>query len=281
MNRADHPLTRRGLSPQNIPVATVHDPLAGLRRHSSSDRAHPRPWSAAWYPLRELARVLPVLLAAHGLDRPGLDVLDFGSGDAPYRHLFHSSGSYVTADLGDGADLEVGPRSELPRADSSIDVVVSFQVLEHVEDVDSYLSEARRVLRPGGALLLSTHGVWPYHPHPTDFWRWTVEGLRLVVDRAGFVIRDCRGVVGPLGWTDQVRLAGLQRLLSTSRASRGLMVPVALAYNAKIWVEDRCTPSAMVDRDPSVVVLVARKPHETAGRPPRPLVGNHAPAPPD
>ncbi len=42
-----------------------------------------------------------------------------------------------------------------------------------------YLSECFRVLRPGGQLLLSTHGVFPYHPDPVDLWRWTCEGLRI------------------------------------------------------------------------------------------------------
>jgi hypothetical protein len=38
-----------------------------------------------------------------------------------------------------------------------------------------------RVTAPG--VLASTHGVMPYHPAPTDYWRWTHAGLRkLFVD---------------------------------------------------------------------------------------------------
>lgn len=44
----------------------------------------------------------------------------------------------------------------LPFEDASFDVVLSFQVIEHVVDEASYLQEARRVLRPGGVLLLIT-----------------------------------------------------------------------------------------------------------------------------
>lgn len=44
----------------------------------------------------------------------------------------------------------------LPFADVSFDVVVSFQVIEHVEDADSYLAEAVRLLAPDGQLLLIT-----------------------------------------------------------------------------------------------------------------------------
>lgn len=50
----------------------------------------------------------------------------------------------------------VAPDRPLPFADGSFDLVLSFQVLEHVEDVDFYLDEVRRVLIPGGTLLLVT-----------------------------------------------------------------------------------------------------------------------------
>jgi SAM-dependent methyltransferase len=50
--------------------------------------------------------------------------------------------------------IDIGRR--LPFGDEEFDVVLSFQVLEHVDDTDQYLSEARRVLAPGGYLLLVT-----------------------------------------------------------------------------------------------------------------------------
>jgi ubiquinone/menaquinone biosynthesis C-methylase UbiE len=44
----------------------------------------------------------------------------------------------------------------LPFADAAFDAVVSFQVIEHVDDVDTYLSEIARVLKPGGRALFTT-----------------------------------------------------------------------------------------------------------------------------
>jgi ubiquinone/menaquinone biosynthesis C-methylase UbiE len=44
----------------------------------------------------------------------------------------------------------------LPFPDASFDLVTSFQVFEHVVDTDSYLSEIKRVLRPGGRALFTT-----------------------------------------------------------------------------------------------------------------------------
>jgi len=50
----------------------------------------------------------------------------------------------------------IDPTAKLPFADSSFDTVLSFQVFEHVTNVDHYLGEIRRVLAPGGTLILVT-----------------------------------------------------------------------------------------------------------------------------
>jgi 2-polyprenyl-3-methyl-5-hydroxy-6-metoxy-1,4-benzoquinol methylase len=46
--------------------------------------------------------------------------------------------------------------ASLPFAVESFDVVLSFQVIEHIQAVDLYLSEIRRVLKPGGLVIFST-----------------------------------------------------------------------------------------------------------------------------
>lgn len=50
----------------------------------------------------------------------------------------------------------IDPVRPLPFADASFDTVLSFQVFEHVQDTEGYLSEIRRVLAPGGTLVLVT-----------------------------------------------------------------------------------------------------------------------------
>jgi SAM-dependent methyltransferase len=50
----------------------------------------------------------------------------------------------------------IDPTAPLPFPDASFDTVLSFQVFEHVTNGDSYLREIRRVLVPGGTLVLVT-----------------------------------------------------------------------------------------------------------------------------
>ena len=106
-------------------------------------------------------------------------VLDVGCGPKPYEPLFapHAA-SYVGVDAVDNPMAELkGPVEALPVDDATFDVVLCNQVLEHCDDPVKAVSELRRVTAPGGRVLVTTHGVMPYHPSPTDFWRWTHAGL--------------------------------------------------------------------------------------------------------
>jgi SAM-dependent methyltransferase len=155
------------------------------------DRLNPPPGHHARVVLRELGHVMR--LVAEG--KTGGAMLDFGAGPAPYRGLFRGYVSYVTADLpGESADLVVTD-GRVPAPDSSFDAVLSTQVLEHVPDPDQHLWEAHRLLDRGGTLILSTHGIYWYHPGPQDFWRWTAPGLRRQIERCGFEVMQLIPVV--------------------------------------------------------------------------------------
>jgi ubiquinone/menaquinone biosynthesis C-methylase UbiE len=106
-------------------------------------------------------------------------VLDVGCGAKPYEPLFAPyAASYVGVDPGDNPRAELkGSVEELPVEDASFDVVLCNQVLEHCDSPARAVSELRRVTAPGGRVLVTTHGVMPYHPAPTDYWRWTHAGL--------------------------------------------------------------------------------------------------------
>ncbi len=149
-----------------------------------------RRWPGIGHPARLTLRPLSLALARAVREdvAPGgrhQSVLDVGSGCKPYLPYFAAvADEYIGLDVEDGPHVDVvGPAERLPFADERFDVVVSTQMLEHVQEPGEVLGEIHRVLRPGGVLLLSTHGTAAYHPCPTDLWRWTQEGLvKLVRD---------------------------------------------------------------------------------------------------
>lgn len=101
----------------------------------------------------------------------GKRVLDYGCGSGYGSSWIAKSAAHVTAvDVAEDAIAHAGkqfaapnlefmtidPARPLPLADESFDTVLSFQVFEHVDDTARYLSEIRRVLVPGGRLVLIT-----------------------------------------------------------------------------------------------------------------------------
>jgi SAM-dependent methyltransferase len=140
--------------------------------------------------------------------------LDYGCGERPYgEELARVARRVIAADIGENplADLRIEANAPLPLATASLDLVASFQVLEHVEDYRRYLAEAARVCRSSGCLLLSAPCAWPYHPHPTDLRRWTLPGLVADLRVAGFEVEQSWGILNPVS-------TSLQHLLSVFRS---------------------------------------------------------------
>jgi ubiquinone/menaquinone biosynthesis C-methylase UbiE len=116
---------------------------------------------------------------------------------------------YIGVDVGNNpdADFNIEPGQQLQFEKDSFDIVLSSQVLEHVEDVDSYMKEIKRVLVKDGVLLLSTHGTWQYHASPYDYYRWTSMGMKTLMKKYGFEITHFKPILGQLALTSQLRLS--------------------------------------------------------------------------
>ena len=59
-----------------------------------------------------------------------------------------------------------GACEKIPLPDKSVDLVVSFETLEHIEDHDKFLGEIERVLVSGGILVISTPEKAAYSDKP-------------------------------------------------------------------------------------------------------------------
>jgi SAM-dependent methyltransferase len=217
----------------------------------------------AWHRYRHHIRTLPPRLEALSRDLrvpPGGRVLDYGCAELPYRHFFGADIDYVGADLPGNphATIELASDGTLPVPSESFDAVMSTQVLEHVADPELHLREAHRVLTPGGRMLLSTHGIFVYHPDPDDYWRWTCAGLERAVTEAGFRMTRFEGIIGLVP-------TGLQ-LVQDAIYWRLRRAPAkalwALAMQTLIATADRFTRQSSRDLNAQVFALIAEKPAE-------------------
>ncbi|HEU4978618.1 MAG TPA: class I SAM-dependent methyltransferase [Solirubrobacteraceae bacterium] len=217
-------------------------------------RTAPR-WHRLAHIVNELPRVLERLSAELGVPATGR-VLDFGCAEAPYRRFFPDAVEYLAADLQGNphANLTLAPDGTLPLESESVHAVLSTQVLEHVADPSLYLEECARVLRPGGRLLLSTHGFMVYHPDPVDYWRWTCAGLRRALEQAGLGVVHFEGVMGP-------GASGLQLVHDAVyfRLPRPLQPLWAFALQSLIALADRLESRASKDMNALVFALIAEK----------------------
>lgn len=124
-------------------------------------------------------------------------ILDFGCGSKPYESVFLNASEYI------GVDIEVSGHnhaelnskidvfydgSKLPFENDEFDGVVAFEVFEHVFEPDVVIPELHRVMKAGGALIVTTPFVWPEHEEPYDYARYSTFGLKHLFEKHGFKV---------------------------------------------------------------------------------------------
>lgn len=113
-----------------------------------------------------------------GLPRETLDVLEVSGttwNDPAWGFRSYRSLSYPEY------DICLGPLER-----NCCDLLILEQVLEHVRQPHRALAHAWEMLRPGGRLLINTPFLLKFHPCPVDLYRWTEDGMRIVLEEAGF-----------------------------------------------------------------------------------------------
>jgi SAM-dependent methyltransferase len=175
----------------------------------------------------------------------------------------------INLDLVAGPTVDVRASAErLPFADEVFDLVVSQEVLEHVRDPFRAMKEMRRVLKKDGILYCQVPFIIGYHPGPTDFWRFTREGIRQLVEQANFECLEITMAVG--AGTGFYRIAVEFVAVLVSRFASSLYLPVKGSFSLILyplkWLDPLLNKGPGVDRIPGGYLVIARcKLHEFCG----------------
>lgn len=193
---------------------------------------HPNlwPWHFQWldgvYLYRGLRKFLP---------RLGGRILDIGCGSKPYRDWFGSVTEYVGLDVVPGKEVDVLVRSDerWPYPDGYFDVLLSSQVLEHVEHLDFTLSEMFRVLKSNGVMVLSFPFIYNEHGIPWDFQRFTAYRAQRLFDDVDILHLERQGGIGStlgllfLNWIE----ASFNKNFAT-RLLKGMILPFWIFFSS-------------------------------------------------
>jgi SAM-dependent methyltransferase len=196
-------------------------------------------------------------------------VFDGGAGSGEYLRRLLASGKATNVialefdkhnytrleeNLGGRAEARLIPGSLLsvPVADASADVVMSTQVLEHIEDHQQAASELNRILKPGGYAVITT-------PHPPEPFPNPDHA------REGYTEDDHRALFHPYGWqhlwTDYfLTQSTVEAMMEADRMPlHGVYLPVhSVDHEAELsWEERR-------DQCPFGILGLFQKPAETA-----------------
>jgi SAM-dependent methyltransferase len=167
-------------------------------------------------------------------------LLDVGCGVKPYEPFFSGAvAEYIGVDVANPAAELEGTVEEIPVPDGSFELVLCTQTLEHVEDPSRAVRELRRVVAPGGRVLVSTHGVQVYHPNPGDYWRWTHAGLERLFRENAFwstvTVTPGSGTTACIGMLVSTYIA----LLAKRAHAPALGAPLIATVNAAARAIDR------------------------------------------
>ena len=127
-------------------------------------------------------------------------VLDVGGKKINKRGRFRpplasvDSWEYVNTDRETSPDYNCSA-DKISLPDLSIDMIISTELLEHVENPQKVIAEFRRILKTNGQLILTMPFLFPVHGDPEDYQRWTKTKLEIILKENNFIIEK----IEPMG----------------------------------------------------------------------------------
>ncbi|MCE9519634.1 MAG: class I SAM-dependent methyltransferase [Verrucomicrobia bacterium] len=146
------------------------------------------------------------------------------------------------------AKLLRGSVLEIPLANQSVDLVMSTQVIEHIQDHEKVAAEFNRILRPGGYAIITT-------PHPPEPFPNNDHV------REGYTADDLRALFAPHGWEPLWSDYFLTRE-TTQAMMRADKLPARGVYLPVAWVDQETglDGAARKSRSPYGILMLFRKP---------------------
>lgn len=190
---------------------------------------HERPWHFQWLSTLYLHRRLLQLLPNYGGR-----VIDVGCGNKPYQAWFGDVVEYVGLDVvhGPKVDVVISPGERWPLNDEYFDVLLSTQVIEHVDSLEFALTQMGRVIRSGGVMILSFPFLYNLHGAPHDYRRLTHYGAAKLLPDYEIICLEPQGGIGStlaillLNWIDTALSEnGITRIL------KGLLMPMFIVLS--------------------------------------------------
>lgn len=224
----------------------------------SDRRLNPRLYNKDYCLLRGTVEEIRSFIEKYNLEN--LTVLDYGCGAKPYKSLFPKSTEYVGVDVGSNpmADIKIDIDQKVPVTDNTVDVVLSTYVAYLIPEYSEYLKESKRLLKKDGLLFISCPGTWTYHPQSGgDYYRFTQDGMKYILEKAGFEILDISPIVGTLAvglhlrqlifdsWLRKLHLGFIANLLN-------------IFINLRILFEEKITPEGSRLSSPAAFAVIAR-----------------------
>ncbi len=193
------------------------------------------------------------------------DLLDVGCGDmraagwlrGRFRR-YHGVDLAASSFLQDLKPTAFARAEQLPFRAGTFDTVLGLSMLTYLPEPRLMLDESRRVLRPGGTLILEFTQMAPLHDEPHDYLRFTRYGAAWLLEGAGFEVVETIPIGGL--WT----LIGMSAIAGVNRVNRGpwrviTEIPARLIISA---VQLVCEALDRVFADPRQAVshlMVARR----------------------
>jgi SAM-dependent methyltransferase len=176
---------------------------------------------------------LEPFLKRHATDKR---VLDIGAGGSSYSRYFPNR---LTIDIDPARKPDiVGDAHALPFPDDSYSFVLCTEVLEHLRDPRTAIAEMRRVLEPGGTLVLTTRFVYPLHDTPHDYFRYTKYGLQeLFVEWEMVELVPEAGTFSTIGVL--LQRIGFQTHLRGGKVTKALVYACAWVFMHLDWLVAR------------------------------------------